>query len=76
MYRINVRNFRNDYAFAIAMHQLSIKDFIPTRMSMLPADTKILHIDNKKVIFKYANNVNEIFDQDVHVLQKEIPVNV
>lgn len=76
LYRIDVRNFRNDYAFAIAMHQLSIKDFIPTCMSMLPADTEILHIDNKKVIFKYQNKVNKIFDHDVHVLQKEIPVNV
>jgi hypothetical protein len=76
LYRIDFRNFRNDYAFAIAMNQLNVNDFIPVKMAMLPIDTDVVKIDSDSVIFKYQNKKNSITKQDVHVLNKEIPFNV
>lgn len=79
LYRIEFRNFRNDYAFAMALHQLNgftKQYFIPSAMAMLPMDTQILKIDETGLIFKHDKYMNLISDQDVHVLNKEIPFNV
>lgn len=76
LYRIDFKNFRNDYAFAIAMHQLNIKNYIPTKMSMLTTDTDILEINSTGLKFRYADCVGMIEKQDVHILNKEIPINV
>ena len=78
LYRIDFRNFRNDYAFAIALHQLggyNNEYFIPTKMSMLPADTQVLKIDQTGIVYKYNNCINFLQNHDVHVLDKEIPFN-
>lgn len=79
LYRIDFRNFRNDYAFAIALHQLngfSNQYFMPSAMSMLPTDTQVIKIDHTGLVFKHDRFVNLISNQDVHVLDKEIPFNV
>jgi len=76
LYRIDFKNYRNDYAFAIALHQLNIKDFIPIKMSMLPADANIMEIDSYNIKFRWLNSFGTLQKQDVHVLNKEIPFNV
>ena len=79
LYRIDFRNFRNDYAFAIALHQLngfSKQYFIPTAMGMLPIGAQVMKIDHTGVMFKHDKFINFISDQDVHVLDKEIPLYV
>jgi len=79
LYRIDFSNFRNDYAFAMALNQLdgfNQQYFIPTAMSMIPTDTKVLKIDHTGVVFQYDKFVNLITEQDVHVLDKEILFNV
>ena len=79
LYRIDFSNFRNDYAFAMALNQLNgfnQQYFLPTAMGMIPADTKVLKIDQTGVVFQYDKFINMIIEQDVHVLDKEIPINV
>jgi len=79
LYRIDFRNFRNDYAFAIALHQLNgftTQYFMPSAMSMLPTDTQVIKIDHTGLVFKHDKFTNLISNQDVHVLDKEILFNV
>ena len=79
LYRIDFANFRNDYAFAMALNQLdgfNQQYFMPTAMSMIPTDTKVLKIDHTGIVFQYDKFVNLVTEQDVHVLDKEIPINV
>ena len=79
LYRIDFRNFRNDYAFAMALHQLNgftKQYFMPSAMAMLPMDTQIVKIDQHGLTFKHDKFINLISNQDVHVLDKEIPFNV
>ena len=79
LYRIDFANFRNDYAFAMALNQIdgfNQQYFMPTAMSMIPTDTKVLKIDHTGIVFQYDKFVNLVTDQDVHVLDKEIPINV
>tara|TARA_S200002703_G_scaffold17258_1_gene14251 strand:- start:2433 stop:3200 length:768 start_codon:yes stop_codon:yes gene_type:complete len=75
LYRIKFLNYRNDYAFAIALHQLKgqiiDQDFIPTAMNMLPHEFDVLDIDEKSLVYQYNKKVNVITDMDVHVLDKE-----
>jgi hypothetical protein len=78
LYRINFRNYRNDYAFAIALKQISNSDkqhFIPSAMSMWPMDTQVIKIDNTGLTFRFNQSINAISNQDVHVLNKEIVFN-
>lgn len=79
LYRIDFANFRNDYAFAMALNQLdgfNQQYFMPNAMSMIPTDTKVLKIDHTGIVFQYDKFVNLVTEQDVHVLDKEIPVDV
>ena len=75
LYRIRFKNYRNDFAFAIALHHLhgqnENKYFIPSKMSMLGAGVKILELNDNGVTFKYANFVNKTIDQDIHIMDKE-----
>lgn len=77
LYRIEFQNYRNDYAFAIALNQLSghTTAFIPSAMAMLPSTTEIVKISESGITFKFDKEIN-LVTQDVHVLNKEIPVNV
>jgi len=79
LYRIKHKNYRNDYAFAIALHQLqgqiTTPMFIPSPMNMLPHEYDVLEITDDSVIYKYDKKINMIQDTDVHVLDKDF-VNV
>jgi hypothetical protein len=76
LYRIKFRNYRNDYAFAIALHQLSgqIKhnNFIPVPMNMLPHEYDVLELTDTGIVYKYNSKVNVLANTDVHVLDKEL----
>ena len=75
LYRIKYKNYRNDFAFAIALHQLngfnSHKNFIPTPMAMLAHEVDVLDMSDKTITFKYNNKVNMVEEQDVHIMDKE-----
>ena len=75
LYRIKFRNYRNDYAFAIALHQLNgmnaYKNFIPTPMAMLAHEVDVLEMSDTGIMFKYGKKVGAINNQDVHVMDKE-----
>jgi len=71
LYRIRYTNYRNDFAFAIALHQLRVGDFIPTPMSMLSDKVDVIDSDELGIAFKINNDVNFISGQDVHVMDKE-----
>jgi len=71
LYRIKYLNYRNDYAFAIALHQLNIRDRIPTPMAMLADRVDVIDSDDDGIVFKYGDMVNFTSGQDVHVMDKE-----
>jgi hypothetical protein len=79
LYRIKYRNYRNDFAFAIALHQLngftSHKNFIPTPMAMLSHEVDAIDVAETGITFKYGKKVGRIELQDVHIMDKEF-VNV
>ena len=72
-------NYRNDFAFAIALHQLnghiSHKNFIPTPMAMLAHEVDAIDMTETGIAFKYGKKINMISEQDVHIMDKEF-VNV
>jgi hypothetical protein len=75
LYRITFRNFRNDYAFSIAVNQVNghiQQKFLPGKLSTLPAIAKVTEINDTGIIFKYDDKINYIENQDVHILDKEI----
>jgi len=78
LYRIDFQNYRNDYAFAIALNQMDgySSNFLPSAMTMLPSDTEIIKINEQYLAFKYNEKISYLENQDVHVLNKEIPFNV
>ena len=75
LYRIKFRNYRNDYAFAIALHQLNgmnaYKNFIPTQMAMLAHEVDVVEMSDTGIVFKYGKKIGAINNQDVHVMDKE-----
>ncbi len=74
LYRVYGKNFRNDYAFAIALEQANgfiNYDTLPIRLATLPPDCKIVKFTDTGVAWQYKDNINYIEDQDVHVLNKE-----
>jgi hypothetical protein len=71
LYRIRYNNYRNDYAFAIALHQLNSHSRIPTPMAMLGDRVDVIDSDDDGIVFKYDNCVNFTSGQDVHVMDKE-----
>jgi len=71
LYRIRYENYRNDYAFAIALHQLNLGNRIPTPMSMLADSVHVIDSDDDGIVFKYNNNVNFTSGLDIHIMDKE-----
>ena len=71
LYRIKYSAYRNDYAFAIAMHQLNLGNRIPTPMQMLADSVDIIDSDDEGIVLKYGGNVNFVTGQDVHIMDKE-----
>tara|TARA_B100000902_G_scaffold144079_1_gene141506 strand:+ start:492 stop:1241 length:750 start_codon:yes stop_codon:yes gene_type:complete len=75
LYRINSKNFRNDYAFAIALQQ--INGFcgyktLPLRLPTLPRHCKVLEINDDGLAWQDNDKIGYVEDQDVHVLNKEL----
>ena len=75
LYRIKFNNYRNDYAFAIALHQLNgmipYKDFFSEKMFMIDQETKVLKFLENGIVFERDGKVNSIQGADIHVLDKE-----
>ena len=71
LYRIRYPNYRNDYAFAIALHQLNLGNFVPTPMAMLADRVDVIDSDDDGIVFRHDDCVNLIVGQDVHVMDKE-----
>jgi len=75
LYRINFRNFRNDYAFAIALHQLGGHqnyDVIPAKLPTLPGVAKVLGINNDEITWQVEDNIGKTSGTDVHVIDKGV----
>lgn len=78
LYRINHRNFRNDYAFAIALQQINGfvgYEKLPFRVPTLNRDCKLIEITDKGLSWNDNGKIGSVTNQDVHVLNKEM-VNV
>ena len=76
LYRIVARNFRNDYAFAIALQQINgfmSYDKFPFALATLPPDCEIVKMTDDGIAWKLNDQINWIEKQDVHILNKEIP---
>jgi hypothetical protein len=75
LYRIKFRNFRNDYAFAIALHQLNgmipYKEFFAEKMFMIDQNTKVVKFLDNGIVFARDGKINSIEHMDIHVLDKE-----
>ena len=75
LYRVDIRNFRNDYAFSIAVNQVNghiQQKFLPGKLPTLPGIAKVLKINDTGVVFKYDDKINYVENQDVHILDKEL----
>ena len=75
MYRIYVKNLRNDYLFAMALQQ--INGFVgyetfPFALPTLPPDCEVVKITDEGISWKHGDQISYVENQDVHVLNKEI----
>ena len=75
IYRIYSKNFRNDYAFSIALEQ--INGFmgyatLPIQLPTLPPDCKVLSISDEGLAWQGDGKIMHTVGQDVHVLNKEL----
>ena len=75
LYRVIHKNFRNDYALAMALHQCNGNtknlNFFPSPMILLPPEANVLKIDDTSVTYKYRSCVGMVEKQDIHILDKE-----
>ncbi len=75
LYRIDFKNFRNDYAFAIALQQLNgFRKFpvMPTKLATLPASAKVQSVNDNGLLWEMGDNYGIIKDTDVHVIDKGV----
>jgi hypothetical protein len=75
LYRITYKNFRNDYAFAIALNQINGHreyDVIPDSIATVPADAEILELKHNGAVIRYKDKIISLEDQDLHFLNKEV----
>jgi hypothetical protein len=75
LYRIDYKNFRNDYAFAMALHQLQGfmgYGVLPTRLPTLPGKAKVLEITDSHISWQYNGKPGVTTGSDVHVIDKGI----
>jgi len=75
LYRIYDKQFRNDYAFAIALEQANgfiTYDTLPISLPTLPPDCAVVQINDTGIAWRYHDQINYTIDQDVHVLNKEL----
>ena len=75
LYRIDFQNFRNDYAFAIALHQLGgFKGYetIPNRLPTLPAAARVTEVSATHVSWNHQGRHGKIANNDLHVIDKGV----
>lgn len=75
LYRIQSNNFRNDYAFAIALQQINGftgYDTLPFALSTLPPDCDVVKFTDNGIVWKHNGKLDYIENHDVHVLNKEM----
>ena len=75
LYRIDFKNFRNDYAFAMALHQLGgFKGYetIPTRLPTLPASARVMEISDTQVSWNHQGRMGTISGNDLHIIDKGV----
>ena len=75
LYRVDFANFRNDYAFSMAMNQIdgfNQQYFIPARLPTLPATAQVRSFHEHGLTFEVDGQLGNIEHQDVHVLDKGI----
>lgn len=75
LYKINFSNFRNDYAFAIALHMQNghfLYDVIPGSIPTLPADAVVTEFLDNGVEAYYHDTFVSLHDSDIHVLNKSV----
>jgi len=76
LYHIRERNFRNDYAFAIANNIISgyttdLAQSIPFTMLTIDKLVKNIEITGKKMIIREENIAHVIAKQNVHIMDKD-----
>ena len=72
---IDFKNFRNDYAFAIALHQLDglvPTKKIPVSLPTLPAQAKVVKFDQESIVWELEDKTGIVYDTDVHVIDKGV----
>lgn len=75
LYRIDFKNFRNDYAFAIALQQLyGFGKFpvIPSKLATLPARAKVRSVDQQGITWEVNGQHGIIQHTDLHVIDKGV----
>ena len=75
LYRIDFRNFRNDYAFSIALHQLDgfvATKKLPTKLPTLPASAIVSKVNDDGVEWQLENRTAVLSGTDVHVIDKGV----
>jgi len=75
LYRIDFTNFRNDYAFAIALQQINgfgSYPVIPTKLCTLPARAKVTSVNDKGLTWHVDGGQGKLEDTDVHVIDKGV----
>ena len=75
LYRIDFRNFRNDYAFAIALHQLNgFKGYetIPTRLPTLPGSAVVTEVTDTYVRWNHQSKNGVTKNSDLHIIDKGV----
>ena len=75
LYRIDFQNFRNDYAFAIALHQLGgFKGYetIPNRLPTLPASARVTEVSATHVSWNHQGRHGRIANNDLHIIDKGV----
>ena len=75
LYRVDFRNFRNDYAFAIALHQLEgliSTNKLPVALPTLPALAKVIKFDHEGLVWELEDKTGVITGTDVHVIDKGV----
>lgn len=80
MYRLKPRSYRNDYAFAIALHQVfgqhRQRYCLPTPMFMMGKNSSVIDLTSNSLIYRinserYAHRYAVLPDHDVHIFDKE-----
>lgn len=75
LYRIRFDNYRNDYAFAIALHQMYggyTKTYcLPEPMMMIGKDVNVVELTDNSLTYQWGDRYAEIHGHDIHVFNKE-----